>query len=130
MEGSVCGVTHSDGGWVLRLSYYLRMKIATSLKYLIRRVFPLFSYKIRAIDKATEYSLQLVKHLTKRVVFSCRKSNLENKKGVTGFHETQEELEKVSAKKSELDEQKGKTLEDISELVRTLRPQYCAFVNS
>lgn len=45
------------------LSYYLRMKIATSLKYLIRRVFPLFSYKIRAIDKATEYSLQLVKHL-------------------------------------------------------------------
>ena len=44
-------------------------------------------------------------------------SNLESKKGVSGFHETQEELEKVSAKKSELDEQKGKTLEDISELV-------------
>lgn len=130
MEGRVCGVTPSDGGWVFSLSYYLRMKIATSLKYLIRRVFPLFSYKIRAIDKATEYSLQLVKHFTKRVVFSCRKSNLENKKGVTGFHETQEELEKVSAKKSELDEQKGKTLEDISELVRPLRPQYCAFVNS
>ena len=45
------------------------------------------------------------------------KSNIEAKKGVSGYHETQEELEKVSAKKSELDEQKGKTLEDISELV-------------
>ena len=36
---------------------------------------------------------------------------------MAGYHETQEELEKVSAIKSELDEQKGKTLEDISELV-------------
>ena len=50
--------------------------------------------------------------------FVCSvQSNLEAKKGVSGYHETQEELEKVSAKKSELDEQKGKTLEDISELV-------------
>ena len=36
---------------------------------------------------------------------------------MSGFHETQEQLENVSTKKSELDEQKGKTLEDISELV-------------
>lgn len=42
---------------------------------------------------------------------------MEAKKGVSGYHDTQEELEKVSAIKSELDEQKGKTLEDISELV-------------
>lgn len=47
-------------------------------------------------------------------------ASLEAKKGVSGYHDTQEELEKVSAIKSELDEQKGKTLEDISELVRTL----------
>ncbi|KAJ7330649.1 Intraflagellar transport protein 81 [Desmophyllum pertusum] len=52
--------------------------------------------------------------------FQDQLSNLESKQGVSGFHETQEELEKVSAKKSELDEQKGKTLEDISELVRQL----------
>ena len=38
---------------------------------------------------------------------------------MSGFHETQEQLENVSTKKSELDEQKGKTLEDISELVGT-----------
>ena len=47
---------------------------------------------------------------------------------MSGFHETQEELEKVSAKKSELDEQKGKTLEDISELVGTARSHYCTLV--
>jgi len=44
-------------------------------------------------------------------------SNLEEKHGVSGFHQTQDELEKVSTKKSELDEQKGKTLEEMSQLV-------------
>lgn len=33
------GVTPSDGGWVLSLSYYLRRKITTLLKYLIGKVF-------------------------------------------------------------------------------------------
>ncbi|XP_002742265.1 intraflagellar transport protein 81 homolog [Saccoglossus kowalevskii] len=47
-------------------------------------------------------------------------SHLENRKGVAGYHDTQEELEKVSAIKSELDEMKGKTLEDMSEMVRKL----------
>ena len=45
---------------------------------------------------------------------------MEEKKGVSGYHETQEQVEKVSAIKSELDEQKGKTLEDIAELVGCL----------
>ena len=39
---------------------------------------------------------------------------------MSGYHETQERVEKVSAIKSELDEQKGKTLEDIAELVGCL----------
>jgi intraflagellar transport protein 81 len=39
---------------------------------------------------------------------------------VSGYHDTQEELEKVSTVKSELDEQKGKTLEDISDLVNKI----------
>ena len=50
---------------------------------------------------------------------SLSQSNIEATKGVSGYHDTQEELEKVSAIKSDLDEQKGKTLEDISELVRS-----------
>ena len=36
---------------------------------------------------------------------------------ISGFNATQEELEKVSTLKSELDEQKGKTLEEMSQLV-------------
>lgn len=39
---------------------------------------------------------------------------------MSGYHDTQEELEKVSAIKSELDEMKGKTLEDMSEMVKKL----------
>jgi RNAse (barnase) inhibitor barstar len=38
-------------------------------------------------------------------------------KGVSGFHDTQEELEKVSSAKSGMDEQKGKSLDEISDMV-------------
>jgi len=44
-------------------------------------------------------------------------SNLEAAHGVSGFNAAQEEMEKVSTLKSELDEQKGKTLEEMSQLV-------------
>ncbi|XP_028405978.1 intraflagellar transport protein 81 homolog isoform X1 [Dendronephthya gigantea] len=47
-------------------------------------------------------------------------SQLEVQKGVSGFHDTQEELEKVSSVKSGLDEQKGKSLDEISDMVRKL----------
>lgn len=39
---------------------------------------------------------------------------------MAGYRETQEELEKVSAIKSEFDEMKDKTLEDMSKMVNTL----------
>jgi intraflagellar transport protein 81 len=42
---------------------------------------------------------------------------LEAQKGVSGFHDTQEELEKVSSVKSGVDEQKGKSLDEISDMV-------------
>lgn len=47
-------------------------------------------------------------------------SQLEAQKGVSGFHDTQEELEKVSSVKSDLDEQKGKSLDEISDMVRII----------
>lgn len=50
-------------------------------------------------------------------------SVLERKKGVAGYRETQEELEKVSAIKSDLDDQKGRALDDISEMVRRLHSE-------
>ncbi|XP_071499018.1 intraflagellar transport protein 81 homolog [Diadema antillarum] len=55
-----------------------------------------------------------------------RLAKLEAKKGVSGYHDTQEELEKVSTIKSELDEVKGRTLEDMSELVRKLNTSIAA----
>ncbi|KAK7480473.1 hypothetical protein BaRGS_00028290 [Batillaria attramentaria] len=48
---------------------------------------------------------------------------VESKAGVSGYRQTQEDLEKVSAQKSELDEVKGRTLEDMSEMVRRLHAE-------
>uniref|UniRef100_A0A8C5EGB2 Intraflagellar transport protein 81 homolog n=1 Tax=Gouania willdenowi TaxID=441366 RepID=A0A8C5EGB2_GOUWI len=42
-------------------------------------------------------------------------------KGISGYSNTQEELEKMSAMKSELDEKKGRTLDDMSEMVNIQR---------
>lgn len=47
-------------------------------------------------------------------------SILETKHGVGGYRQTQEELEKVSSKKSTLDHKKGQTLEEISDMVKIL----------
>ncbi|XP_061025510.1 intraflagellar transport protein 81 homolog isoform X2 [Eubalaena glacialis] len=45
---------------------------------------------------------------------------IEEKKGISGYSYTQEELERVSALKSEVDEMKGRTLDDMSEMVKRL----------
>lgn len=46
-----------------------------------------------------------------------KKQRVEAEKGISGYSDTQEELEKVSAIKSELDERKGRALGDMSEMV-------------
>lgn len=45
---------------------------------------------------------------------------VEAEKGISGYSDTQEELERVSAIKSDLDEKKGRTLDDMSEMVKKL----------
>ncbi|XP_060106128.1 intraflagellar transport protein 81 homolog [Heteronotia binoei] len=45
---------------------------------------------------------------------------IEAKKGISGYSYTQEELERVSAVKSEMDEMKGRTLDGMSEMVKKL----------
>uniref|UniRef100_A0A665WI30 Intraflagellar transport protein 81 homolog n=1 Tax=Echeneis naucrates TaxID=173247 RepID=A0A665WI30_ECHNA len=45
---------------------------------------------------------------------------LVTEKGISGYSDTQEELERVSAIKSELDEKKGRTLDGMSEMVKKL----------
>uniref|UniRef100_A0A8C1ZEE7 Intraflagellar transport 81 homolog n=1 Tax=Cyprinus carpio TaxID=7962 RepID=A0A8C1ZEE7_CYPCA len=46
--------------------------------------------------------------------------SLEAQQGISGYSDTQEELERVSAIKSEMDEMKGRTLGDMSEMVKKL----------
>ncbi|KAL0979540.1 hypothetical protein UPYG_G00186350 [Umbra pygmaea] len=46
--------------------------------------------------------------------------SMETQKGISGYSDTQEELERVSAIKSELDEMKGRSLDDMSEMVKKL----------
>lgn len=48
------------------------------------------------------------------------KQTVEAEKGISGYSNTQEELERVSAIKSELDEKKSRTLGDMSEMVTFL----------
>lgn len=51
------------------------------------------------------------------VYFLCLQQAIEDKKGISGYSYTQEELERVSAVKSEMDEMKGRTLDNMSEMV-------------
>ncbi|KAM9328911.1 intraflagellar transport protein 81 homolog [Gastrophryne carolinensis] len=45
---------------------------------------------------------------------------IEQKRGISGYSDTQEELERVSALKSEVDDMKGRTLDDMSDMVKKL----------
>ena len=54
---------------------------------------------------------------------------IEAKQGVSGYRETQDALENVSALKSELDQMKGRTLEDISHMVQQLTKKIADKVN-
>lgn len=47
----------------------------------------------------------------------CLQQAIEEKKGISGYSYTQEELERVSAVKSEVDGMKGQTLDNMSEMV-------------
>ncbi|KAI8905563.1 hypothetical protein EDD86DRAFT_211793 [Gorgonomyces haynaldii] len=46
--------------------------------------------------------------------------NLEQEQGIAGFHDAQETLEFVSEKKSQIDQEKGATLEQVSKIVEQL----------
>ncbi|CAH2295863.1 intraflagellar transport 81 homolog isoform X1 [Pelobates cultripes] len=49
---------------------------------------------------------------------------MEQKRGISGYSDTQEELERVSALKSEVDEKKGRTLDDMSDMVKKLNSMF------
>lgn len=45
---------------------------------------------------------------------------MEDQRGILGYRDTQDNLEKVSSRKSELDQQKGRSLDEMSMLVKRL----------
>ncbi|KAJ3222648.1 Intraflagellar transport protein 81 [Clydaea vesicula] len=53
-------------------------------------------------------------------IFKDSIENLEKKKGVLGFNMAKQSLEKVSEKKSDFDEKKGQTLNEISTIIQNL----------
>lgn len=61
--------------------------------------------------------MRLVRLPLGKYIFFVFQQSLEAQRGISGFSETQEELEKVSAIKSELDELKGRRLDNMSEMV-------------
>ncbi|XP_005106145.1 intraflagellar transport protein 81 homolog [Aplysia californica] len=69
------------------------------------------------LSRSDEILKQRNEHINRQL------SVVERKKGVAGYRETQEELEKVSSIKSDLDEMKGRTLDDMSEMVRRLHAE-------
>lgn len=54
---------------------------------------------------------------------SKKLSDAERKRGVSGFAQTEEQLQKVSQQKAEVDTVKGKTLEEISQVVEEINTQ-------
>jgi len=48
-------------------------------------------------------------------------AQLEDEKGISGFRDTEAKLEAVSSVKSEIDQRKGETLEDMSRVVETMK---------
>ena len=51
-------------------------------------------------------------------------ANIEKEKGVSGFTDTQEELERVSALKGDLDIKKAASLEEMSKMVTKLKDRF------
>ena len=51
-------------------------------------------------------------------------ANVEKEKGVSGFTDTQEELERVSALKGDLDIKKAASLEEMSKMVTKLKDRF------
>ncbi|XP_014665305.1 PREDICTED: intraflagellar transport protein 81 homolog [Priapulus caudatus] len=74
--------------------------------------------EVRAEVGILTRSEEILRERDGEIMTDLRRS--EEKHGVAGFTDTQEELEQVSAVKSQLDEEKGKTLENISGMVQEL----------
>ncbi|CAN9512707.1 unnamed protein product [Ophioblennius macclurei] len=74
--------------------------------------------QLRAEYGVLQRTVEILKQRHEAVQEKLR--SLEAEKGISGYSNTQDELENTSAMKNDLDEKKGRTLDDMSEMVKKL----------
>ncbi|XP_074658114.1 intraflagellar transport protein 81 homolog [Tubulanus polymorphus] len=108
----------SDGGEVLKGDEFKRYVNKLRSKSTVYKKKRQELHEVRAelgvLSRTQEILKQRDDHLNHHLAM------VESQKGVTGYRDTQEELEMVSTKKSELDEVKGRTLDEMADMVRKL----------
>nr|XP_040052696.1 intraflagellar transport protein 81 homolog [Gasterosteus aculeatus aculeatus] len=108
----------SEGGEVVRGDELKRMVVKLRSKGTVCK-----KQREEIAELKAEYGvLQRTEEILKRrhETVQQKLQTVEAEKGISGYSNTQEELERVSAIKSELDEKKGRTLDDMSEMVKKL----------
>nr|XP_058895546.1 intraflagellar transport protein 81 homolog isoform X6 [Kogia breviceps] len=76
--------------------------------------------KVANLEREVSVKTNQTREFDGTEVLKGDEQTIEEKKGISGYSYTQEELERVSALKSEVDEVKGRTLDDMSEMVKRL----------
>ncbi|XP_049721761.1 intraflagellar transport protein 81 homolog isoform X2 [Elephas maximus indicus] len=76
--------------------------------------------KLASLEREVSVKTNQTREFDGAEVLKGDEQSIEEKKGISGYSYTQEELERVSALKSEVDEIKGRTLDDMSEMVKKL----------
>ncbi|XP_056273998.1 intraflagellar transport protein 81 homolog isoform X1 [Pseudoliparis swirei] len=108
----------SDGGEIIRGDELKRLVVKLRSKGTVYK-----KQRHEIAELKAEYGvLQRTEEILKQrhETVQQKLQTVEAEKGISGYSNTQEELERVSAIKSELDEKKGRTLDDMSGMVKKL----------
>nr|XP_036870200.1 intraflagellar transport protein 81 homolog isoform X4 [Manis javanica] len=76
--------------------------------------------KLASLEREVSVKTNQTREFDGTEVLKGDEQTIEDKKGISGYSYTQEELERVSALKTEVDEMKRRTLDDMSEMVKKL----------
>lgn len=108
----------SDGGEVIRGDELKRLVVKLRSKGTIYKKKRQEIAELKAEYGVLQRTEEILKQRHETV--QQKLQTVEAEKGISGYSDTQEELERVSAIKSELDEKKGRTLDGMSEMVKKL----------
>ncbi|XP_049435408.1 intraflagellar transport protein 81 homolog [Epinephelus fuscoguttatus] len=108
----------SDGGEVIRGDELKRLVVKLRSKGTVYKKKRQEIAELKAEYGVLQRTEEILKQRHETV--QQKLQTVEAEKGISGYSDTQEELERVSAIKSELDEKKGRTLDGMSEMVKKL----------